>query len=109
MGIDDAGGKRRFRENHRLMGHAIDEMPALTREPTGYIEFHCVLVSRSAYDSCFPLDEALRSSRDHCDLTLKVQDAGGEIWLEPSVTVTQLAMPDRLLGVIHAYLRTPLE
>jgi hypothetical protein len=62
-----------------------------------------VLVSRSALETCFPLDEGLRSARDHCDLTLEVQGRGGAIWLEPTVTVTQQPLPDRLPRGDRAY------
>ena len=94
--ITEDQGRRRFREDHSAIGQPIDDMPALDRQRTGFVEFHCVLVSRPAMEACFPLDEELRSSRDHCDLTLGALAHGGEIWLEPSVTVTQMLKPDRL-------------
>jgi hypothetical protein len=95
-GIDEERGRRRFHEDHGALGRALDDRKALTRQRTGFVEFHCVLVARSALDVCFPLDEALLSARDHCDLTLQTTAAGGQIWLEPSVTITQMELPDRL-------------
>jgi len=95
-GIEHIDGSVRFREDHVLMGSPLEELPPLTRHPIGYVEFHCVLASRPALDACFPLDEALRSNRDHSDLTLHVQQLGGEIWLEPSAVITELVLPDRL-------------
>ncbi len=94
--ITENEGRRRFREDHNAIGRAVNDTPSMDREQTGFVEFHCVLVAGKAFDACFPLDEDLRSSRDHCDLTLAVRTRGGEIWLEPSVTITQLFMPDRL-------------
>ena len=102
-GIHVEDGKRRFREVHELMGRPLDEMPALSRQPIGYVEFHCVLMRRPAFESCIPLDEELRSARDHCDLTLTVEQHGGNTWLEPSAVVTQMAMPDRLPRVDRRY------
>src|SRR5262249_38131356 len=99
----DDQGRRRYRENHRLLGHSVDELPTLTRQEIGYVEFHCVLVPRPALDTCFPLDEELWSSRDHCDLALQVQQRGGPLVLEPSVTVTEMVMPDRLPRVDRAF------
>ena len=93
--IEDQG-RRRFRENHNAMGRSIDDVPAMERHRTGFVEFHCVLVSRPALEACIPFDEELRSTRDHCDLTLEVGTHGGEIWLEPSVTVAQMLLWDRL-------------
>jgi Glycosyl transferase family 2 len=93
--VDDCG-RRRFHEEHRWLGRPLEELLPLERQRTEFIEFHCVLVTRPALDVCFPLDEQLRSNREHCDLSLQVQGDGGEIWLEPSVIVTQLAVPRRL-------------
>ena len=53
-------------------------------------------MSRPAVETCSPFDEELRSTRDHCDLTLETRSHGGEIWLEPAVTVTQMRLWDRL-------------
>ena len=94
--IVDDDGRRRFREDHRLMGHDFDGVPDRERKRTGFVEFHCVLVTRPAFEGCFPLHEELRSTRDHCDLTLDATARGGEVWMEPSVLVTQMYMPDRL-------------
>jgi hypothetical protein len=93
--IVDADGRRRFREEHRWLGRPLEDLPALDRQRTEFVEFHCVLVTRPALDSCFPLDEQLRSNREHCDLSLQVRARGGAIWLEPSVAVAQLAIPRR--------------
>ncbi len=54
----------------------------------GYVEFHCVLVRRSAFDVIGRLDEGLRSSREHLDLCLQVAEAGGEIWCTTRSQVT---------------------
>lgn len=93
--VDEADG-RKFREAHRWLGRSVEDLPPLDRQRTEFIEFHCVLVTRPALRACFPLDEQLRSNREHCDLSLQVRAHGGEIWLEPSVIVTQLAVPRRL-------------
>ncbi len=96
-------GTTRFHETHEFMGRPLDEMPALTRRPTGMVEFHIVLVTRPALDAVLPLDEGLLSTRDHCDLTLQAKERGGEIWLEPSVTITQMELPARLPRIDRGY------
>jgi glycosyltransferase involved in cell wall biosynthesis len=101
--VDDGG--RRFHEEHRLMGHEFDGVVDRARERIGFVEFHCVLVARPALDTCFPLDEELRSTRDHCDLSLDTAARGGEMWLEPSVITTQVYMPDRLPPADRRYYR----
>ena len=103
--IVDDDGRRRFREDHRLMGRDFDGVPDRERKRTGFVEFHCVLVSRSGLDACFPLHEELRSTRDHCDLTLDATTRGGEVWMEPSVLVKQMRMPDRLAASDRPYFR----
>lgn len=104
-GIHEEGGRRRFREDHHELGKSAEARPTTTRHATGFVEFHCVLVSRAALDACFPLDEELRSARDHCDLTLQTQAGGGGIWMEPAVTVTQMYMPDTLPASDRRYYR----
>jgi len=103
--IVDDGGRRRFSEDHHLMGHDFDGVGDRERQRTGFVEFHCVLVARDALDACFPLHEELRSTRDHCDVTLDAATRGGEVWLEPSVIVTQMLMPDRLSAADRRYYR----
>jgi GT2 family glycosyltransferase len=103
--IVDDGGRRRLREDHTLMGHDFDGVSDRTPRRTGFVEFHCVLVTRPALEACLPLHEELRSTRDHCDLTLDATTRGGEVWLVPSVLVTQMLMPDRLPATDRRYYR----
>jgi hypothetical protein len=40
-----------------------------------------------------PLDESLRSTREHLDLCLAIHRAGGEVWFEPASRVTYSTPP----------------
>jgi GT2 family glycosyltransferase len=71
--------------------HANDELVAtlgrLERAPTELVEFHCVLLRRSALDQV-PIDTGLLSILEHNALCLGITAAGGSIWLEPDAQVT---------------------
>lgn len=71
------------------LGLPISELPELTRERTGLIEFHCVLLTReclAAIGGAF--DEELLTTREHVDLCLLARDAGYEVYLEPDSRVS---------------------
>ncbi|MBA2624741.1 MAG: glycosyltransferase family 2 protein, partial [Acidimicrobiia bacterium] len=40
-----------------------------------------------------PLDEGLKSTREHLDLCLQTHAAGGKVWFEPASLVTYVAPP----------------
>jgi GT2 family glycosyltransferase len=92
-----AGGRNRLLERDGQLVldeahlHAEEELVAtlggLERSPTELIEFHCVLLRRSALDVT-PLDPRLLSLLEHNSLCLEMVRAGGTIWLEPSARVT---------------------
>jgi GT2 family glycosyltransferase len=82
-------GRRDLVQDNRYGHRHLSELPAgLRRFPVDYVEFHCVLVRRSAFDAIGPLDEALLSTREHLDLCLQVAAHGGEVWSDCSSFVT---------------------
>lgn len=87
--IESAGGRRRLKNVHRLSGRRLGQVGGgLRREPTGSIEYHCLLARRAIFDVLGPLDEQIPSVWEHVDLALSVQQAGGAIYFEPRAVVS---------------------
>lgn len=86
---EDADGRRMLVQDNRWGHRHHSELPSdLQRVQVDYVEFHCVLVQRRAFDEIGPLDEGLLSTREHLDLCLQVRAAGGEVWSELTSWVT---------------------
>ena len=114
--VDD--GERHLHEKHRHVNRPVAEVRSqLRREPIDLVEFHCMLVRRSALDQLGALDEKLLSFFDHVDFCLAAHDAGGAIYFEPDALVTHLApppfawvdVPHFLLRWSDAWLRSSLR
>jgi hypothetical protein len=71
------------------LGTKPEDLPTLHRQKTGLVEFHCVMVTRKCLDAIGgKFDETLRTTREHVDLCLEGQQAGFEIYLEPTSRVS---------------------
>jgi GT2 family glycosyltransferase len=114
--VDDGG--RHLHEKHRHVNRPVAEVrPQMHREPIDLVEFHCMLVRRSALDRLGALDEKLLSFFDHVDFCLAAREAGGAIYFEPDAVVTHLApppfawvdVPHFLLRWSDAWLRSSLR
>jgi GT2 family glycosyltransferase len=87
-------GRRSFKTEHRFQGTPLgDVQDDVRRGPCDFVEFHCMLVRTEAVRGLGPLDESLRSTREHLDLCLAIHDAGGEVWFEPASRVTYSTPP----------------
>ncbi|TKB70428.1 MAG: glycosyltransferase [Nitrospira sp.] len=87
-------GRRTLSEKHRYAGQSLAQIrPSMRREPTELVEFHTVLVRRDVFQRVGSLDERLMSTREHVDLSLAVQEAGGSIYFEPDSVVTYIPPP----------------
>jgi GT2 family glycosyltransferase len=86
--VGPEGQQRLLQENRYGHRHRTALPEGLERFPCDYVEFHCVLVRRSAFDAIGPLDEELLSTREHLDLCLQVTRAGGEVWSDLTSFVT---------------------
>ncbi|MGE0730462.1 MAG: glycosyltransferase family 2 protein [Acidimicrobiia bacterium] len=87
-------GHRSFTTEHLLQGAPLAEAgDAVQPGPCDFVEFHCMLVRSDRLRQLGPLDEALRSTREHLDLCLAVHDAGGTVWFEPAARVTYSTPP----------------
>jgi GT2 family glycosyltransferase len=95
--IHTAGGIVEFPEidgvRTVLVDHLLHEVPydqvasSLFRAPTGFCEFHCVLLPVDVFTKLGPLDEECLSLHEHLDLSLMIRQAGGTVYLEPKAHV----------------------
>ncbi|MEM7063979.1 MAG: glycosyltransferase [Cyanobacteria bacterium P01_B01_bin.77] len=87
--------RRRVHEKHYFVNRAVaDVQDQLQRRACEFAEFHCMLVKRSFLKDMGPLDEKLLNTREHIDFCLQVNQAGGQIYCEPSSVVSYV--PDIL-------------
>ena len=94
--IHEAGGDCRLEsqegalcliESQRYRDKSLGELSGLRTEPVEMFEFHAVLFDRIRLLSIGGPDEAMLASADHLDLGIRVHEAGGDIWIEPSSQV----------------------
>jgi GT2 family glycosyltransferase len=86
--IEETTAGRRFVERHRHL-HAPAEMAAgLAVEQIHLLEFHCALYDRGKLTAIGAFDEQLEAQSEHLDLTLRIEQVGGSIWLDPRARVT---------------------
>ena len=99
-------GRRRLVDRHRLVGKRwVDVRDSLRREPVQMIEYHCMLLRMEALERVGPLDEALLSDREHHDLCMTIERAGGPIYFEPASVVTWMAPPPLAWSDLPFFLR----
>ena len=91
----DADGGRTLFESHRHLGAPLAVVESLETERVELFEFHAVLFDRCRLEELGGPDEQMLSQGDHLTLALRVHDAGGSIWLEPTAVVGY-PIPDRL-------------
>ena len=83
--VREESGRRALVDRHRLVGKRWEDVRgSLKREPVELVEYHCVLMRMEALERLGPLDEALLSTREHLDLCMTIQQAGGTIYFEPA-------------------------
>ena len=103
--VDD-NGTRTPRVIHSLHAESYDAVaPTLRREPTGFFEYHCVLLPLDTFTKLGPLDEACLSLHEHTDLSLMIRQAGGAVYLEPEAHVTYVQGMLRTSDLEYACLR----
>jgi cellulose synthase/poly-beta-1,6-N-acetylglucosamine synthase-like glycosyltransferase len=86
--IEETASGRQFVERHRHL-HAPAEMAAgIAVEQIHLLEFHCALYDREKLTAIGAFDEQLEAQGEHLDLTLRIGQVGGSIWLDPLARVT---------------------
>lgn len=91
----DGGVERHLVEHNQSTGRRRSALiPVPTRQPSGLVEFHCMLVRTDTLRALGGLDEALLNTKEHLDFCLAVTQAGGLIFFEPASVVTYLEARD---------------
>lgn len=85
--LEQHEGSLRLVENHRFHGESADRISHLETEEVEMFEFHTVLFHRDRLLSLGGPDEAMLATAEHIDLAIRIQEAGGSIWIEPSSSV----------------------
>jgi GT2 family glycosyltransferase len=72
----------------------IEEVkPQLQRQPTGFVEFHSMLVNMDIFAELGPLDEGFSCTKEYLDFCMLLARAGYDVYLEPASVVTFLTHP----------------
>lgn len=81
--------KWKIEEKTPYQNQRIEEVSdRLKREPTGFVEFHSMLVRTEIFDRIGFLDEKFACTKEYLDFAMSVVQAGGTIYLEPTSIVT---------------------
>jgi GT2 family glycosyltransferase len=79
------GGERYLDTIMTYSGVPLRDYPDRERKSSDFFEWHCVLFRKSLLDKVGPLDDM--NIAEHVDYSLRVQQAGETIWLEPKAVV----------------------
>ena len=86
--IEGDGPSRRFVEINARMHHPPGELDGAAREPSEFVELHCLLARTALLEQAGQFDEGLIAGREHSDLTLRIgRLTASTPLLEPAVTV----------------------
>jgi GT2 family glycosyltransferase len=87
-------GKWRINEKTFYQNRPVSEVcDQLKRQPTGFVEFHSMLVRTQIFDQIGVLDEGFSCTKEYLDFCMLVAQAGGTVYLEPASIVTFLTHP----------------
>jgi GT2 family glycosyltransferase len=96
-------------ERHRHVNRQASELE-LEREPTDFVEFHCLLMRRELYQSPGMFDEQIVCVHEHIHAALLCREMGYPIYMEPSARVVYLAyVPYALADLDHFRWRWSFE
>lgn len=87
-------GKWQINEKTPYQNRQVAEVQQhLNRQPTGFVEFHSMLVRTEIFEKIGVLDEGFSCTKEYLDFCMLVAQAGGSIYLEPTSVVTFLTHP----------------
>lgn len=79
------GGRKGVIGRQFDIGLPLRELPEQQRQPTGLVEFRCVLIRKTLLDAMGgQLDEGIKNTRDHIDLGLFAEREGFAVYLDPA-------------------------
>jgi GT2 family glycosyltransferase len=81
-------------EKTYFQNRSVEEVrDRLYHQPTGFVEFHAMLVQMDFFRHHGPLDEGFCCTKEYLDFAMRVARSGGSIYLEPASIVTFLTHP----------------
>lgn len=87
-GIKEVGEQRIYHSHMQYCTWPVSAVPVpLRRQETINVEFHGMLVRKSALDQIGGLDEKIYSTSDHFDIGLEVNQRGGKVIFEPASVI----------------------
>ncbi len=90
----DGKGKWQINEKTYFQNRQVAEVQdQLKRQPTGFVEFHAMLVRTAIFEQIGKLDEGFSCTKEYLDFCMSVVQAGGTVYLEPASVVTFLTHP----------------
>jgi GT2 family glycosyltransferase len=90
----DVRGKWQINEKTYFQNRKVEEIrDQLQRQPTGFVEFHTMLVRTEIFAQIGVLDEGFSCTKEYLDFCMSVVRAGGTVYLEPDSVVTFLTHP----------------
>lgn len=90
----EAKGKWQIHEKTYHQNRKVEEVrDQLKRQPTGFVEFHAMLVRTEIFEKIGFLDEGFSCTKEYLDFCMLVAQAGGSIYFEPDSVVTFLTHP----------------
>lgn len=91
ISIKETAEGRQFHDTHILGDQSLETVEKLLERSTSdSVEFHAVLIRNEILEKIAPLDENLRATSEHLDLSLQIKRLGKEIIFEPSSRVTYI-------------------
>ncbi len=87
--VKNGNTKRFLKQKAYLTGRRVaDVQDQLHRVQCDYVEFHCMLVRTEIFERIGLLDEGMLATREHIDLCMMVNQAGGTIYSERESVIT---------------------
>jgi GT2 family glycosyltransferase len=94
LSTEGVKGKWQINEKTYFQNRKVAEVrDRLHRQPTGFVEFHAMLVRMEIFDRIGVLDEAFCCTKEYLDFCMSVVQVGGSVYFEPASVVTFLTHP----------------
>ncbi len=92
--IREHRGRRFLQDQHHLFeSSASSKNLPRERRTWDYVEFHCMLARMSAFEQVGLLDENLLCHHEHIDFCMRVRQAGGLVYVEPTAITSYVPPP----------------
>lgn len=89
--IDERANSRRMTNAHTLGNKPYEELRGtLVRQRSDSVEFHAAFARMQLFEKIGHLDEDLRATSEHLDISLLVAKHGGQVWFEPRAVITYI-------------------